>query len=140
MKNLLFILCLFVAQSVAAQDSISLKKAMADLDNALLSKDSAALARLLDENVVYGHSSGWTENKKEVISDLKTGFLVYERIQTESTQIDISKKFATVRMRVLAKGSRDGKSFELILHVLQVWMTEGRNWKLIARQSAKLDK
>ncbi|HEV8286086.1 MAG TPA: nuclear transport factor 2 family protein [Chitinophagaceae bacterium] len=133
----LFFTCLIV---VAQVDSISLKQAMSNLDKALVNKDEKALTQLLHDNVSYGHSNGWVQNKTEIISDLKSGKLVYDKIENTSvTIVAINNDWATVRTNTNANGkSLTIPAFELKLHVLQVWLKTKQGWQLLARQSTKL--
>ncbi len=139
MRSLLTIVFFFVSIAAFCQaDSLLVKDAMTRLDKALLEKDTIRLKALLHADVTYGHSSGWVETKKEVISDLVTGFLVYKSLSNDKVSMVLNKNWASVRMTTKATGARDGKDFDISLHVLQVWMKTNNGWKLVARQSAKL--
>lgn len=126
--------------SLAQADSVSLKEAMANLDRALVNKDEKALVQLLNKEVSYGHSNGWVQNKNDIINDLKTGKLIYDKLDNTSVAIvAINKNWATVRTNTNATGrSTTIPSFELKLHVLQVWLKTKNGWQLLARQSTKL--
>ena len=141
MKHIFIIGLFFVSLVAGAQvDSVSLKKAMTELDNALVNKDEKALVQLLHPNVSYGHSNGWVQNKNDIINDLKSGKLTYERIENTSVSIvAINNNWATVRTNTNATGkSTSIPTFELKLHVLQVWLKTDYGWQLLARQSTKL--
>ena len=140
MKYILTI-CLFFTTAIAfAQvDSVSLKEAMSNLDKALMNKDEKALVRLLHQDVSYGHSNGWVQNKTDIINDLKSGKLIYDKIENNSVTIAaINNKWATVRINTNAEGKVNGNSFQFKLHVLQVWLKAKSGWQLLARQSTKL--
>jgi hypothetical protein len=141
MKLLLTILIFFTSLvSIAQVDSVSLKEAMSRLDRALVDKDEKALVQLLHKDASYGHSNGWVQNKNDIINDLKTGKLIYDKIENTSISIvAIDKNWATVRTDTNAQGkSTTIPSFELKLHVLQVWLKTKNGWQLLARQSTKL--
>jgi len=140
MKYILTI-CLFFTSAIAfAQvDSVSLKEAMSNLDKALMNKDQKALVQLLHQDVSYGHSNGWVQNKTDIINDLKSGKLIYDKIENISvTIVAINNKWATVRINTNAEGKVNGNSFQFKLHVLQVWLKAKSGWQLLARQSTKL--
>jgi hypothetical protein len=122
----------------AQADSVLLKEAMAKLDKALIEKDSIALKQLLHTDAGYGHSNGWVQTKKDVLQDSRTGYLVYKSLTNEQVNINVNEKWASARTTTKAAGSRDGKDFDLTLHVLQVWIKTKNGWKLVARQSTKL--
>jgi hypothetical protein len=126
--------------SVAQVDSVSLKEAMSALDKALVNKDEKALVQLLDADVSYGHSNGWVQNKTDILNDLKSGKLVYDRIENTSTAIiAINNTWAIVRTNTNAQGrSAAVPAFDLKLHVLQVWLKTKNGWQLLARQSTKI--
>ena len=141
MRYLLTILLSFSTIIAVAQvDSVSLKEAMTNLDKALINKDEAALAQLLHDDVSYGHSNGWVQNKTDIINDLKSGKLAYTNIENESAMIvAINKQWATVRTNTNAEGKApNGNAFQMKLHILEVWLKTKTGWQLIARQSTKL--
>lgn len=139
-KLLLGFLVLFIGNNIFAQvDSVSLKEAMQKLDAALLQKKEADLKTVLHKDLSFGHSNGWIQNKNDVLSDFKSGKLVYNKIVNNSAAIvNISKKFATVKTNTNAEGVVNGTAFKMTLHVMQFWIKTKNGWQLIARQSAKL--
>ena len=141
LRFFLTIFLFFVTTIAVAQiDSISLKEAVSNLDKALINKDEKILNRLLNEEVSYGHSNGWVQNKTDIINDLKSGKLTYTKIENESVTIaTINKQWATVRTNTNAEGKApNGNAFQLKLHVLEVWLKTKNGWELIARQGTKL--
>jgi hypothetical protein len=141
-RHLILAICLFftTAATFAQADSVSLKLAVADLDRAIINKDEKALTQLLNADVSYGHSNGWVETKTDIINDLKSGKLNYTKIEnTTLTIAAINSNWATIRTNTNAIGSSgSGPSFDLKLHVLQVWLKTKNGWQLIARQATKL--
>ena len=125
--------------AIAQTDSSSLKDALTRLDKALVNKDEVTLQGLLHKDVTYGHSSGWVQNRNDITADLKSGKLVYNKIENISVNIVAqNKKWATVRTTTNAEGELEHKAFQLKLHVLQVWINTKKGWQLLARQSTKL--
>lgn len=138
----IFTICLFFISviSFAQVDSISLKQAMSDLDKALVSKDEKSLELLLHPDASYGHSSGWVQSKNDIINDFRSGKVSYDKLENTSVSIvAISNNWAVVRTRTNAVGrSTTVPTFDLKLHVLQVWLKTKNGWQLLARQSTKL--
>ena len=130
----------FVATVAFAQaDSVSLKDAVSGLDKALMSKDEKTLTQLLNKDLSYGHSNGWVQNKTDIINDLKSGKLAYDKIENTSSMIAaINGNWATVRTNTNAEGKVNGNAFQFKLHMLEVWLKTNAGWQLIARQSTKL--
>jgi hypothetical protein len=139
MKWLLSIGLLFITIVTVAQvDSVGLKDAMQKLDKALLQKDENVLRSVLHKDLSYGHSNGWIQNKSDVVNDLKSGKLVYNKIENSSSAIvNINNKWATAKTNTIAEGAVNGTAFKLILHVMQFWIKTKKGWQLIVRQSAK---
>ena len=129
----------FISLVTGAQvDSVGLKDMMQKLDIALLQKDENVLRSVLHKEVSYGHSNGWIQSKDDILNDFKTGKLVYNKIENNSSAIiNISKKYATVKTNTIAEGAVNGTAFKLTLHVMQFWIKTKKGWQLIARQSAK---
>jgi hypothetical protein len=121
-------------------DKEGLMIAIADFDKALIDKDSVALKRLLSDEVSYGHSNAWLENKQEVIVDLYNGKLTYKKIEQESPEIKIYGKSASVRTVANIDAVLDGKLMSFKLKVLQVWVWKNNHWELFARQSVTMPK
>lgn len=138
--RVLFIISLFFTSLVVAGqvDSIGLKDAMKNLNQALLAKDEAVLNTVLHKEVSFGHSNGWIQSKNDILNDFKSGKLVYNKLENNSSAIvSISKKYATAKSNTNAEGSVNGTAFKLTLHVMQFWIKTKKGWQLIARQSAK---
>src|SRR5437762_14026047 len=140
MKYILTICLSFTSAIAFAQvDSVSLKEAMSNLDKALMNKDEKALVRLLHQDMSYGHSNGWVQNKTDIINDLKSGKLAYDKIENTSSMIAaINGNWATVRTNTNAEGKVNGNAFQFKLHILEVWLKTSAGWQLLARQSTKL--
>src|SRR5262245_9356103 len=93
-----FLILFLVNSSFAQVDSAGLKDAMKRLDKALLQKDDAVLKSVLYKDVSYGHSNGWIQSRSDILNDFKSGKLVYNIIENNSSAIvNISKKYATVK-------------------------------------------
>ena len=138
--RILFIISLFFTSLVvtAQVDSVSLKEAMGNLDKALLAKDETVLNTVLHKELSFGHSNGWIQSKGDILNDFKSGKLVYNKFENNSSAIvNIGKKYATVKTNTNAEGAVNGTTFKLTLHIMQFWIKTKKGWQLIARQSAK---
>ena len=122
---------------VSAQESI--EWTAQKLEKALVQKDTVALKKLLHDDLGYGHSNGWVENKTEVIENLVSGKMQYTSIQSESPVWKQTGDMVIVRTKSKIEFIVNGKEGKLDLFVLQVWKKEGNEWKLVARQSTKLN-
>jgi hypothetical protein len=77
---IIFLLAVSIPGFAKKANEERLKVAIADFDKALIDKDSIALKRLLSDELSYGHSNAWLENKQEVIADLYNGKLTYKKL------------------------------------------------------------
>lgn len=140
MRYILTIFFLFATVFSFAQiDSVSLKKAMADLDKALINKDEKTLTQILNADVSYGHSNGWVQTKTDIINDLKSGKLSYDKLENISENVvAINNNWATVRTTTNAEARMNENSIQIKLQILEVWIKAKTGWQLIARQGIKL--
>jgi hypothetical protein len=120
----------------------SLKSAAQSLDKALEQKDTTLLNLLLSDKLQYGHSNGWIETKEEVKADLYNGKIVYHSIKENGAGLRtvIDGETGLVREDVAIDVLLDGKPVNLNLAVLQVWVFDKGTWKLIGRQSTKVER
>src|SRR6476659_3720296 len=74
-------------QNNSAQEEVMMK--MANLRNAILSKDSVALSGLLADDITYGHSSGLIQTKAELIRSIVSGEQDYKSIEPSNMVVRI---------------------------------------------------
>ncbi len=138
MQKFFFILLIGLSPVFCVAQTSFLKDAVAKLDKALIAKDTVVLKQLLHNDVTYGHSNGWVETKADVIKDLVTGKLAYNKIETKSIKWTITNNVATMRNSSEISYELEGKPGELHLHVVQVWLKTNKGWQLLTRQSTKI--
>lgn len=138
-KRLIILLILSLPLISVAQTSF-LKEAAAKFDRALITKDTVLLKQLLHNDATYGHSNGWVETKREVIKNLISGKLSYQKLTSKDDNWIVSNNVATQRNAADINYILDGKSGELHLHVLKVWLKTNKGWQLLSRQSTKIEK
>lgn len=138
MKYVFTILWFFISLICFSQNDESIKKLSLQLEDALIKKDSIVLNQLLHPRVQYGHSNGWVQTKNNIFSDVRTGYLLYEKLESKNIIVDGNKKYKTLICKTHAEGEVNKTKFNLNLHVMQVWIKTKNKWQLISRQSAKL--
>lgn len=140
MRWLLTITFFFYSCSLFARkaDTQTLETTIAAFNKALVNKDSAALKQLMSDKLAYGHSNGWIQTKKEVISDLYNGKLTYKAINPADAQLTMEGNTVAARMNAEVEIVMDGKPLQLKLKILQIWIWKNRHWELFARQSVKI--
>src|ERR687886_952812 len=136
MKQYVTIALLLLGSFSFAQTSV--KDAASKLDKALIEKDTGALKALLHPDLTFGHSSGWVETRQDVLNDVASGKLAYKTIDNKDVKWATGNDWATMRSNThVVSLNPDGKTSELNLHVLLVWLKTNKGWQLLARQTTK---
>ena len=104
---------------------------------AMLAADRAALERLTDDELVYGHTSGRTETKLQFIEGLVSGKSGYSEIVVTGQSIKVIDHVAVVHQAWDALRSNAPPGDRLKLAALSVWLRRSGQWKLLARQAVK---
>jgi ketosteroid isomerase-like protein len=121
-----------------AQDTTGIGKAVSSLNEVLVNKDSVTLKQLLADDLVYGHSNGWMQSKRDIINDMFSGKLEYKKIEAGDAHYTLNRRAIVVTSLTKVEGAFNGKAFSMSLQVFQVWKKEKHRWILIARQGVKL--
>lgn len=123
------------AQSKAEQDVLNLSKRKFVW---LIEKQRDSLDLLLDERLMYIHSNGWSQSKKEVFDDMQSGELIYKQIDVEATQVRLYGNTAIVTGTGRFQGSREDKEFDLPLSYTEVYVKQGKRWLLATRHANRM--
>jgi len=110
--------------------------AVEGLRKAMVAGDKAALEKLAMDELSYGHSSGRLENKAEFIATLTSGKAGFSAIELGVQTVNVVDKIALVRH--VFNGTRRKEGDKMKLAILTVWLQHPDQWKLLARQAAKL--
>ena len=111
---------------------------MQDLRNAFLSKDSITLSALLADDVSYGHSTGIIQTKFQLIRDIMSDAQDYKVIEPSDMHIRIYDNAAIVVLKLKVNVIANGKPMDVNMNATLTWIKINNEWKLVARQSAKL--
>ena len=122
-----------------AGDTAAVEAAVASLTKAMLAGDRAGLEALVADALSYGHSGGAIQDKKDFVEVIATRKTVYKSIQLTKQTVAVAGNTAIVRHAWESEsGSGDGKWTVSKIGVLQVWVKQGADWKLLARQAFKV--
>lgn len=121
-----------------SKEETEVNKAVSSLISALESGDRSALEKTTSAALSYGHSNGRVESKIEFVEALASGVSDFITIKTSNQTIAVSGKNAVIRHRLDATVVDKGKQGEAHLHILMVFRKEKGEWKLLARQAAKI--
>jgi ketosteroid isomerase-like protein len=138
-KLLLGFVCLFSGYVAAAPaaDEQDVAKAVDKMTQAMLHKDTKALAALTSDNVTYGHSSGKIQNKDEFIADIETGRSGFKTLQMLNQKITMDGDVALVRNHFSAQAVNSGVEVPTEIENFQIWQKQKGQWLLIGRQAFK---
>jgi uncharacterized protein (TIGR02246 family) len=134
-----FLLLLFAFSVAFADDAVDqVKKMDQQWAEATLRRDSAALNRILADDLKYVHGNASVQNKKEFIDSLKSGDLAYHTIDFEEVDVRVvgDSAIAMSKLRLfITMGGQDQK-FEV--RFLRVYVKRKGAWQLLAHQATRL--
>jgi len=106
------------------------------LRKATIAADKSALEKLTAAELSYGHSSGRVETKAEFIEALVSGKSGFSAIELAGQTVNVVDRIAIVRHTFNATRRKEGDKVKLFN--LTIWMQQQDQWKMLARQAAKL--
>ena len=137
-KLLLPLIFMTLAITLPGQsDTKAIASAVDKLHEAMIDGDSDKLHAITTKELTYGHSSGSIENHQEFIEALTSGTSDFAKIKMSDKEIVQKGSTAWVRFIMNADVVSDGKTTPITLKVLYIWVKEGSDWKLLARQAVK---
>ena len=122
--------------STQTGNEAAVSAAVEALRKAMIAGDKANLDKISLPELSYGHSSGRIENKAEFIAALVSGKSGFSAIELSEQTVNVIDKVALVRH--VFNGKRRGDGGDMKLAILTVWLQQQDQWKLLARQAAKL--
>lgn len=141
MKRWLF-LSLFTCLTSAALSQSADELRVLDLSlrkfDWLIRGTADSLEHLLDPRVEYIHSNGWVQTRADVLNDMKSGKLVYQRVTIKSAAARSYGTSAVVTGLGTFEGINSGTPFKLDLRYTEVYVHSGSSWKLVSRHSNRM--
>lgn len=106
---------------------------------AVIAADTAALGRLLGNDLTYTHSTAWTETKAQFLESIRTGALKYEKMDHSEVQERVYGAAAvlTGRSDVRAHSPRSGL-IEMQIRFTAVYVKRAGRWQMVAWQSTRI--
>jgi hypothetical protein len=102
-------------------------------------KQLDSLNNILDPRVVYVHSNGWQQNKKEIIDDLKSGKLVMNNVTVTEAKARVYKGAVIINGKGKFDVMVDGKAVVLDLLYTEVYVRKNAGWLLVTRHANKIN-
>ncbi|MGA3250670.1 MAG: nuclear transport factor 2 family protein [Paraburkholderia sp.] len=105
---------------------------------AMVGKDVATLDRLLDDKLIYMHSTGISDTKSSYLEGLRTGVWDYQSVDRADQRIqadgDVVLVFCKMSIRLISRGVV--RAFDS--RALAVWVRKADGWRLLAVQSGAI--
>ena len=108
--------------------------------SAILAKDTAALDKLLDADLVYAHASGVVDTKPQYLTKIKSGRQLYKTFEQRKVSVKMHGDTAVTQSWARVTGVNQDGPFDDKIMLLHVWMKKGAAWRLVAHQTARVDK
>jgi ketosteroid isomerase-like protein len=106
-------------------------------DQALMSADLTALARIFADDYVQYNEAGRPVTKQDVLNNFRTGAIRYPSIVSTGRKIRIFGDTAVVHGSELDEVEAAGKRFSVRYVYLDVLRKRNGEWKLVASQLAR---
>ena len=142
MKKLIIILALFCLNFTFTQaqttDEMKVSEAVETLRKVMIDPDKAVLERIIHEDLSYGHSSETLETKAMFIESLMSNNSDFKTMDLTEQTVKVVGKTAIVRHKLMAETANKGVPSTAKLNVLLIFIELKGEWKLLARQAAKI--
>lgn len=128
--------CSAIAQSSKEQEVLSLSERKFKW---MINLNMDSLENILNENVMYVHSNGWSQSKHEIIEDFKTKKLVLNKVEILETKIRNFENTYVVHGVGIIAGEIDSKPFSVKLNYSEVYVYKNRKYFLFSRHANKIN-
>ena len=136
---LLLSMALLAAPVFAADESKDVEAAERGWGMGVTSNDYALLDKVLAGDLTYTHSNGAVDTKDSYIGNLKSGKSKYVSIDYTDLKVQmLSKETAVTFCRAKVVTMVEGKHNPMSMSLLHVYKKNGKQWQLVAHQSARL--
>jgi ketosteroid isomerase-like protein len=105
---------------------------------AMLASDVAALDRILADDLVYTHSTGAVDDKKQYLASIKSGDLTYLAYEPLEAKIRVYGNVAIINGRAQVKARSKGQDTSALLRYTAVYVKRDGRWQFASWQSTRL--
>jgi hypothetical protein len=133
-----FVIGISVSAVAQSADEAQVAQAIERLKVVMVKPDSKVLSDLASDDLEYVHSSGTVRDKQGFIDEFMQGKTKLTKVDILDQTIKITGNLAVVRHRMLADANNPGYPPVIDIIILMVWKKEAGQWKMLARQAAKL--
>ena len=104
---------------------------------AMVDDDFKSLEKLLSDDLTYGHTTGLTETKTDLINSIKSKKFDYLSFKSRNIKVKIYKKTATITCIADVKLMLKTGPLSLTIKILEVHKLVDKNWLLTSYQSVR---
>ncbi len=127
------------ALTFAAGDEAGIRAAEKAWTTAIKAKDAKALGVLLDDTLIYAHSTGIVDSKQDYITKVTSGRQLYVGAEHEQMAIRFhGPSTAIVHARMHMWGTNQAGKFDDIVMAMHTWVKGAGGWRLVAHQTTKI--
>lgn len=134
------LLCLSLITELSAQNKI--EQQILDLSKKkfdwMIHKNVDSLALVLDKDLRYVHSNGWSETKQEVLDDLLSGKLNYVAVDIHAAQVRLYEQTAIVDGTGKFQVTMNGNPLTIELGYTEVYVKRQGKWLLASRHANRM--
>ena len=105
---------------------------------ALTEADVPALERLLSDDLIYTHASGWRQTKAELLASIRSGELLYHFFASDDLNVRSYGNVVLVTGHAAAKVRAKGQELNVSLLYLEAYVKRDGRWQLVAWQATRL--
>jgi hypothetical protein len=105
---------------------------------AMVSRDTISLHKLIHKDLIYVHSNALQESKTDFIHSVSSGKIQYQSMQRDKIAITQWRKTAIVNGEVAVKGINNTTPFDVKLRYLAVYRKKSGKWVLYRWQSTRI--
>lgn len=105
---------------------------------AMLKADTAALEKLLGDELSYTHSNALVQDKKAFIDDIKTGKIKYLTVDATDQKVHVFGNMAIVTGGAAVHVIQNGNDLTIKIRYTDAHINRGGAWQMVAWQSTRL--
>ena len=136
--TILFIVSMMLAPAQDRGIESEVGKLEARRFRAMTEADVPTLERLLSDDLVYTHASGWRQTKAEFLASLRSGELIYHSFAPKNFKARAYGNTVLVTGRASGKVRSKGQELSVELFYLEAYVKQDGRWQLAAWESTRV--
>jgi hypothetical protein len=105
----------------------------------MIKKQTDSLNSILDPRIIYVHSNGWQQNRKEITDDLKSGKLIMNSVTVTEAKARVYKGAVIINGKGKFDVVVDGRAVVLDLLYTEVYVRKKDGWFLVTRHANRIN-